>query len=86
MKQLQMTKEEQFHLKSIFEKRQNLTLQDQLLAAEWNGVLSQFGKRNSVELKPEDQVNLDNGVIIIVDLPKVPEKQPGKSGKKKNGK
>ncbi|MBX3008606.1 MAG: hypothetical protein KF816_11355 [Melioribacteraceae bacterium] len=61
--QLFLSKEEKFHVESIAAKRNNLALQDQLLQNEMDGVIAEFCKRSSVDIKKAKSLNIEQGFI-----------------------
>ena len=65
--QLYLSKEEKFHLESIAAKRNNLSLQDQMLKAEMEGVIGDFCKNKSVDIKKAKSLNLEQGFVEFED-------------------
>jgi hypothetical protein len=88
--QLFFSNEEKYHLKSIHTERDNLSMKDEKLAAEWNSVIKNFCDRNSVDTNDALEVNLEKGFILIKEknpsdlTPGENEigKEPGKKQKK----
>jgi len=76
--QLFLSKEEKFHVESIAAKRNNLSLQDQLLQNEMDGVIADFCKRNTVDIKKAKTLNIEQGFIEFED-----EKKPENKKEKK---
>lgn len=81
--QLFLSKEEKFHVESIAAKRNNLALQDQLLQNEMNGVIAEFCKRNSVDMKKAKNLNIEQGFIEFEDDKKVGTSKEGKKERRK---
>jgi hypothetical protein len=76
--QLFLSKEEKTSLELVSVKRSNLSLQDQILKQEMDGVLVEFCRRNSVDVKKAKQLNIEGGFVEFED-----EKIPvGKKTKK----
>ncbi len=65
--QLYLSKEEKFHLESIAAKRNNLSLQDQMLKAEMEGVIGDFCKNKSVDIKKAKSLDIEQGFIEFED-------------------
>ena len=65
--QLLFNKEEKFHVESIAAKRNNLSLQDQMLQKELDGVIVEFCKRNSVDVAKAKTLNIEQGFIEFED-------------------
>jgi hypothetical protein len=61
--QLFLNKEEKFHLEAVAAKRNNLGLQDQMLKQEMDGVLAEFCKRNSVDIKNAKNLDIEKGLV-----------------------
>lgn len=76
--QLFLSKEEKFHVESIAAKRNNLSLQDQLLQNEMDGVIADFCKRNTVDIKKAKTLNIEQGFIEFEE-----EKKPDSKKEKK---
>ncbi|RJR06648.1 hypothetical protein C4588_07550 [Candidatus Parcubacteria bacterium] len=76
--QLFLSKEEKFHVESIAAKRNNLALQDQLLQNEMDGVIAEFCKRNSVDMKTAKTLNVEQGFIEFEEPKKLDNKKEKK--------
>ena len=73
--QLFLSKEERFHIESIAAKRNNLALQDQLLQTEMNGVIADFFKRNSKDIKEAKELNIEQGFVVFEEEKKLDKKK-----------
>ncbi len=73
--QLFLSKEERFHIESIAAKRNNLALQDQLLQTEMNGVIADFCKRNSKDIKEAKELNIEQGFVVFEEEKKLDKKK-----------
>ena len=73
--QLFLSKEEKFHLESISAKRDNLALQDQMLKAEMDGVIGDFCKTHSADIKKAKSLNLEQGFVEFEDEQKKSKKK-----------
>jgi hypothetical protein len=76
--QLQLSKEEKLHLELIAEKKNNLAMQDQILTAEWNGVVKDFCSRNSKKVEEAKTVNLQTGTVEFAESKKEEKTKNGK--------
>ncbi len=65
--QLFLSKEEKFHVESIAAKRNNLALQDQMLKSEMDGVIGDFCKTHSADIKKAKSLNIEQGFIEFED-------------------
>ncbi|MEW6039929.1 MAG: hypothetical protein AB1633_00210 [Elusimicrobiota bacterium] len=81
MSQLFLSKDEKKDLQLIQQRRTNLSLQDQILVGQWNGLVSEFCKRNSKDVKDAKEINLETGTVVFDEGQKLPEQKL--SGKKK---
>lgn len=85
MKRFYFTKEEKLQLDAITAKRESLFYQDRLQLQEFNGIVSEICKRNSISADKKVNVDPAQGFIEIIEEVNNDEKKKNTNKRSQNG-